>query len=265
MISLFLGRGPVPLFKSTMKKILIPSLACAPLLLPAAVISVNFEGLDNPNGGTDYPNLLVPGDVAGVVPASNWNNVSGAAGTGSTLVNDSGAASGATLDWTGQATWSWERSGDPVPANADGSMFNGYLDTTGNDGNHTFTVANVPFALYDVIVYVDGEFNLTPGRPLRANINPGGSGDNPATDVWVSDTLNWNGTYTQGTGTDLASATEGANYVRFSGITQDNFGIFVEAETFRAAINGFQIVEVPEPGTGLLALLGLGLAARRRR
>lgn len=204
----------------------------------AGSISLNFEGADS---SAATANLLAPGDIAGVVPAANWNNASGTSGSSGNLNDDSGAATTMDVSWTAQGTWSWERSGDPVPANANGVMFNGYLDTTGNDGSHTISVTNVPYARYDVIVYIDGENNGS-ARPARVNVNPGASGDNPALNVFTAETANWNNTFVQAVAT-TAPGTTAANYARFTGLTSTNFDIYAEAETFRAAINGFQVVE----------------------
>jgi len=201
-------------------------------------ISLNFEGGDNNPASA---NLLAPSDIAGVVPVPNWNNASGASGSQSNLIDDSGSATTADVTWTGQATWSWEQSNDPVPANPNGTMFNGYLDTVGNNGSHIISVIDIPYSQYDVIVYIDGE-NNGGDRPARININPGSTGDNPALDVFTRENANWNGTFVQATATNLPG-TSGANYARFNGLTDSNFGIYAEAESFRAAINGFQIIE----------------------
>jgi len=205
---------------------------------PAASVSVNFEGRES---NVADSNLLDPADFAGVVAVANWNNASGATGNLTNLIDDSGAATSTDVTWNGQSTWSWEQSGDAVPSNGGGSLFNGYLDTSGNNGSHSITVSQVPFAEYDVYVYVDGENNGS-ARPARFNIGGGA-------DVWIDDDANWNGSYVEGAGTNLASATAGANYVRFTGLSGGSFTINAVAETFRAAVNGFQIVEtVVTPG-----------------
>ena len=229
----------------------------------AVGIGVNFEGLED---DAAKQNLLGSTDSAGVVPQTNWTNASGAAGTLNDLIDDSGVATTADVTWVSALTWSWERSERDVPANGDGTMFNGYLDTTGNDGSTTVTITQIPYAVYDLYVYIDGEnFNA---RPARFNVSPAGSPDT-GTSIFVNDTANWNGTFVEATATALPG-TDGANYVLFSDLSMSDIVVFAEAETFRAVVNGVQIVSViPEPSTLVLAGLGfialIGIARRRRR
>ncbi|CAN5158355.1 hypothetical protein BH23VER1_BH23VER1_20210 [soil metagenome] len=204
-------------------------LAPAANIAIAATISLNFEG-DDSNGAS--ANNLGPSEVAGVAPAARWTNLSGATGSRSNLPDDSGNPTGAAVTWVGQGLWSWENSGRAVPGNPNGAMFNGYLDSV-SDGSHTVTVSQIPFAQYDVVVYVDGE-NIGQGRPARINV--GGA------DIFVNDDSNWDGTFVEGTGDSLATATPGANYVRFTGLTASSVTITSHAEPFRTAINGLQIV-----------------------
>ncbi|MGC6581000.1 MAG: hypothetical protein ACON4K_01600 [Akkermansiaceae bacterium] len=220
-----------------------------PALSFAQVVSVNFEGLES-NAGV--ANLIGSTETAGFVPAENWVNLSGATGVISNLPDASETVTTIGIEWRGQAQWSWERSGDAVPAGPNGALFNGYLDTTGNDGSHTIEVTAVPYAVYDVIVYVDGEHTGSE-RSARININPGSVGDNPDTNRWTAEGGNWMGDFVEATA-EGAPGTANANYVRFRGISGVNFSLYAEAENFRAAINGFQIVEITdEDGDGLPA------------
>ena len=58
-------------------------------------------------------------EALGVFAAANWNNATGATGNLNNLIDDSGGSSTVDVTWTGQATWSWERSGDAVPQSGD--------------------------------------------------------------------------------------------------------------------------------------------------
>ena len=117
-----------------------------------AAISLNF--IRASSGATP---LLVT-DIAGVVPASNWNNSTtvnaNAELTGIALTDDGGAPSGATATWqTGGASWSVATAG--AGSAADMKMMTGYLDQ-GGDGNgqiHTVSVTDIPYGTYDVYLY----------------------------------------------------------------------------------------------------------------
>ena len=222
----------------------------------AQIISFNFEGRDAA-GEDDAPNLLDPADSAGLEPAINWNNLSGPTGEAEDIVDVTGEVTSIEVEWLAAGVWSRESNNSAAarlgPGTPDGFMFNGYLDTTGNNGNTSISVSGVPFATYDVIVYIDGG-NTGSNRPMRVNINPGGFGDNPELDVFNNDNANFTDTFVAATAT-AGPGTAGANFAIFSGLTLPSFDIFAEAETFRAAINGFQVVErlsVDDDNDGLL-------------
>jgi len=61
-------------------------------------------------------------------------------------------------------------------------------------------------------------------------------------------TPTFNGTYEEATGTDQQTANSG-NFVRFRNLTGDTFSIGPEGgnNTARSPVNGFQIIQVPEP------------------
>ncbi|MGY8687786.1 MAG: hypothetical protein ACKVHP_08640, partial [Verrucomicrobiales bacterium] len=74
--------------------------------------------------------------------------------------------------------------------------------------------------------------------------------------IWINDSANWNGTYVEGTGTSSGNATSGANHVHFKNLTGPSLTFTATAESFRAAVNGFQIVETtPIPGLPEVATL----------
>ena len=70
----------------------------------SSVISLNFDGQD----GVGTPGAVT--GVAGSVPAGNWNNTGtgngGNVGDGFALVDDSGAATSATVNWSVANHWS---------------------------------------------------------------------------------------------------------------------------------------------------------------
>jgi len=202
----------------------------------APSIGVNFVGLDDGGAGgrVDFPNVLQPTDMAGLVPSANWNNARGAASTLSDLNDSNGRPTGASIVWNGQALYSWERAREVVPANGTGTMMNGYLDTEGLDGTNTITISDIPYSAYDLIVYVDGEHTGNQ-RPAELSINR-------TRHTSVGDTRNWNGVFAQGFGIHPGEATPGANFVVFKDLTAPSAELRATASRDRAAVNGLQII-----------------------
>ena len=83
------------------------ALACAFGATPAhgQIIGVDFYG----GGGGGTPGVstaMGPAETAGTVPAANWNSFTGATqATGQSLIDGTGASTGATVSWTSNNTW----------------------------------------------------------------------------------------------------------------------------------------------------------------
>ena len=217
----------------------------------AASIGVNF--------GAGRSSLAVA-DSAGVVAQQNWNNASGKSGNIGALVDDTGAASGAAVVWQSDEEWS---DGSPVEPN--GKLLKGWIAEQATPGSpSTIDVTSIPYAQYDLYFYLSHDRSFEDVRLTEANgafpqfdaveNNPNLS--NPV--VWTEQTT---------------SATTAGNYVHFRGLTATDLSITLGAvdvnyngggSNDRNAINGLQIVEVPEPSALLLGLAGL-LFIRRRR
>jgi len=259
-----------------------------------AGISVDFYGTGG--GGGTLQSQMAPGEAAGVIPLSNWNsfapagqNTSGAPGSQATpqpLIDDSGAATGASVVWTSNNTWNTPIT--EAPGNF--RMMKGYIDT--NDTSVTsVNVTGLPALLtaqpYAVILYYDGD-NGTQTRVGKYSIDAD-AGD--AT-FWGQDAAgaSFSGIFLPGqtaidplpgaTGTGLdnqgtaAATVPAGNFLIFPDVMGNSFTISAQASlssgtTNRASIQGIQIVPmsaVPEPGTMLLVgMTAMGLVARRRR
>jgi hypothetical protein len=235
------------------------------LLVIAAMASSTSAQSLNFNFASDDPvdtgSTLLATDVAGVVPAANWNNLAGAGGTnGVPLTLSTGAASGATVTWSSPNTW---RSGtvatvtgnNAFPVGPNRTMLTGYLDS--NDqatGGVTVTVSDIDATLrspaYDVYVYFVSDSNANRGGAYTLNDG-------------VSSTLKYGSTqgspaaFQEDPGTDADLSIDG-NYLRFRGLTGTSFTLTSDATLttpngFRAPVNAIQIVggvSVGPPGVG---------------
>jgi hypothetical protein len=220
---------------------------------PAAAQSIGIDFVGGGNGGAVTP--MASSESAGVVAQTNWNSLSGASGSASSLVASTGAATTVAVSWTSTNTWNTGIADTP----GDNRLMKGYLDNSFGNPT-TVSVTGLSLSVYDVIVYIDGD-NGTEARSGDYTIG--------ATTLGATDPANTNfaGSYVLGT-----------NYLRFSGLTASSFTLtatpLAGPSQARAPINGVQIVSagsavVPEASTALLAapaLLGMAaMVARRRR
>ena len=181
-------------------------------LASAASIGLSFTS------GRDTVAILSSGDSAGVVPQTNWNSSDGTdpdgdgSGTnagilpgGGSLVDDSGASTGVTATWSSNNTWNTNNG----TSNGDNKVMNGYIDHTGGPPA-TISFTNIPYAEYDVYVYVGSDGNGRTGTvsdgtttySYTTNANTGGS---------------FPGAYIQTT--DTGGGNPNANYAKFTGLT----------------------------------------------
>jgi Bacterial Ig domain/Glycosyl hydrolase catalytic core len=207
---------------------LLSALIQTPHAAAPGVISIDFVGA----GGA-----MAASETAGVVAKSNWNGAAGASrATPQSLVDETGAASGATVTWTSNSTWS-----TPI-TDAAGSrrMMKGYLDTSATTTT-TVTVAGLSTAAYDVYVYVDGDNSTDPRAAAYKISGPGIT----TTTVNLTDAAgtNFSGAFTQASGSN-------GNYVKFS-ITAAGFTLSATPGAAnvnkRAPVNGIQIVPTGPP------------------
>jgi len=196
----------------------------------SAVISVNYDT------STSSTPAMGAADVAGVIPVANWNNV--VDGDHSIVFGDvSGIASSLGVSVSGGGGNSWNRL-DP----AAGRIFSDKI-TMGGVGSINLTT--VPYALYDVYVYLSD---------------------------WGSEVVNFSldgGATTVGALINAASGFDGIyvennNYVKLSGLSGDS-SITMTATTGEVHLAAFQVVQIPEPGAAFLGGLGVLALLRRRR
>ena len=246
---------------------LLSSVALLSMNAGAAIISVNFD-----TGNIDSSTL---GGAPGVRVA-NWNPW----GSGNTTFGDDETvvdSTGATVPGFTVASTATGRSqrGATTDSN-DVDIFRSIIDISGTS---TFAVAGLNYATYDVYVYMHDDANDRAGSFAIGSTTyymKGIGGSEGA-----GDPTNTGSGYVLSTDTtvDLTSpgtisvddSIDSGNYVKFSGLTGSSFSLVAAAVDTsdganRNKIAGFQIVQVPEPSSMALVMLGFGgLLLKRRR
>ena len=233
----------------------------------ANVISINF---DNTLTNASYTGVMEPTDLAGApgVRVGNWNgwfkNDNTLGDAGQTIIDDNGSA---VAGFTATGSFGWA-SRDNNSVN-DEALFSDIVDV--NTSTRLVNVSGVPYGQYDVYVYMRddsddraGEFVLGSDTYFMRGIGSSESAGDPASDgtgyVLSTDT-------SFGVGTDI----DQGNYVKFSNVSGESFQMAWTAVnagdgTQRAKVAGFQVVQIPEPGTmGLIVAFGGALLFVRRR
>jgi hypothetical protein len=193
----------------------------------ARAVSINFVGNSTAMGASEG---------AGVVPKTNWNNASGNTNAGLALVDETGAASGATLSYTADNTWAV-----PITDTAGNfRMMRGYLDT-GSQNPSTISVTGLPSSStgYDIYIYADGD-NSSGTATRTYTISGAGIATTSITATDPAST-DFSGSFTE------ASNSNG-NYVKFTAIQATAFTLTATPTSasggaaLRAPVNGMQIV-----------------------
>ncbi|SKA86745.1 Protein of unknown function [Prosthecobacter debontii] len=124
---------------------------------------------------------LAPEAVSGFAPQPYWNHTKPLTSWGTPmgtqaaivspqaglLVNSAGDATDVTLNWsTNSGFWASNNGGSSI-----GKLFSGFFSVN-NEAGGTLSLSNIPYPLYDVIVYVGGVYDGGIGS-LRLNDNAG--------------------------------------------------------------------------------------------
>lgn len=220
-------------------------------------VSGNFTASSPPFGFGPYY-ILSASETAGADPQDNWNNIH--ATSASDLDDHLGNPTTLDVSVTGYIAGWWGFYG---ASGSDNRMLGAFHETNGTGNSLTLALSEIPFALYDVYVYVgwnddrpNSDFSVTLGSSTfygrTQSVPTGGPG------------------LVQATSTSSGSPTVGSTYVVFTGLTASSQSITLTVEggpgTPGFGLSGFQVVQVPEPSTYALLLLGAaGLALLRRR
>jgi hypothetical protein len=201
-------------------------------------IGINFS---TGHGGSNFP--LGASELTGVVPQRNWNNLSSATnGNGNVLNLKNGSAGATTLDITFDLAAPDQNPSVNASLSPAHKLMNTFLSVgSGGQTNGTLTVSGSPFAVYDVIVYSDGD---NAGQDRVAEFRIGSNSLFLRDAAWAGVP----GVFTPANGLiDAGADTPAGNYVRFHGLTNSSFTLTVTARsstdaTQRAVVNAVQIV-----------------------
>ena len=197
----------------------------------AGAIGIDFVGQGAPMGSAE---------TAGVVPRARWNAATGAIrSTPLALLDENGAATGATVTWTSDYA---EATGiTDQPGNF--RLMKGYVESRGTRTVRV-VVAGLASATYEVYVYVDGN-NSSARRTASYRISGTGI---TATSVSVTDAA-----YTNFSGSFVRAQNSTGNYAKFT-ITAAGFTLTATPGSssnfyMRAPVNAIQIVPVAPAAT----------------
>ena len=249
-------------------------------------IGVNFVADDNLIGGEQPPggvqngwvDSLLPTDIAGVFPQSNWNNL-GRFGDSITLNDSSGASSGVSIAWTALGMWhcSGQTGFPPGPPFSDpnAKLMDGFLESTWGllglngpiapgtavtnitdcapivflSGLQQF-VANQCGGPYSIVVYCNSDLTECRHSEYWVDAVTGPSsaivvGPPITPPIFVAHCTQFDGTFTRVSplATNDIVASDG-NYIVFSGLTNNEILIVSQNISVgpAAAINGIQII-----------------------
>lgn len=234
----------------------------------------NVGGIDN--GEADS---MLPSDMAGLPPyaQTNWNNF-GRFGSINPIVltNSAGNTNIFNMQWdAGGSDTTGSGAGLGTP---DGKLMDGFVYSWGPGAASTLgssvfgsSINNKPLIYmnglnswyksegaegYSVVLYtvgypyyetVEGYIQSVTGTPFDNTLL---EGPDLTSHVFEQCTGPFLGTYVRATGTSPANQTSGANYMFFTGLTNDAILIRCQSGGYGAGLNGFQIVPIfPAPPT----------------
>ncbi len=191
-----------------------------------AAVSINFVGNGTP---------MAASESAGVVSKTHWNEAGGAGSSSPlSLVDETGASSGASVTWKADSTWILPVTDSPGNVR----MMEGYLDN-GSGNSTVVTVSNLQPSPtgYDVYVYTDGDNGAITRTATFTISGPGVTTASTGTTYPAG--VVFSGAFTQ-------ANNSAGNYVKFT-INATGFTLNAIPGTSpdgykRAPVNGIQVV-----------------------
>ncbi len=195
----------------------------------AQSISLNFTDSD--------PNSTVNTGTPGAIPIAStfWNNLNSSAGDGNVtgLMDNSGVAGPAAINWISANTW---RSG-LTPTTGNGQLTKGYLDDGG--GGCQITVSGIPYLSYNAYVIVaSDQGGGTQGNANYRPVSVNGVAYSHNDTATVAANANWTGqNFTD------AALVEGQNYLKITNLGGQTLNVRGGNNSggFRGPIAGLQI------------------------
>ena len=226
-------------------------------------VGISFTG--GYSGGTSVPpwsvgTTALAGIQSGIASAAlnqhsisgsqqNWNDENGGSGSQTGLLDSTGTSlSNLSVTWSGGGTWS---SAVNQPAQGDERLMTGFLNSGGTATPVSVTVSNVPYAQYDVVVYM---LNDAAGRVQTTTVNGYslyGSSPNPITNAFAPQYLVDSNPatpfyYAQGTSANSGSPSSNIDYEVFSmqGTGAAGSSVVInDASPGNGYVNAIQIVD----------------------
>ena len=207
-----------------------------------------------------YDNGLAVSGTAGVVPVNNWNLTGDGSSNG--LKDNNGVSTSTTLTLAG-GLGAWGIGGAVQDPNGtyNNAIFDGYYNSVGS----TLTLGSIPYAKYDLYVYISSD-----GDGRTGTISDGATTYSFSTDTRAKVDAHGNFVFAQTTDTGLSHPS--ADYAVFSDLTGASETLTIANASDGMGFAGIQIEAVPEPVNvalgvfgGLFAVVGLGKIVRRMK
>ena len=229
--------------------------------VPAAgrAIGLNFSGASGGGLFSTASGALAPATSAGFVPTINWNNSGLGTATQASAFplaeNNASTAVGVSATWSSANTWAARTGTGDIVANPgvkspDGMLLHGYIESRAATGA-TVSLANVPYATYDVYVHVAGG---AAGNVGSVSINNGAATyyyrvfqhDGYVLNPVPTTAGGYSPAAMIGDAVDRAGALSAppATFVRFAGVTGSDLTIVAKDQTLNANAGGIAAIQI---------------------